>query len=412
VLLSVFTLPLGTCYAISVITIAGQQVEVKEFQLDETGLEARTADGVQQFAIAKLLSVTLDENAGESLLAPGMAVATTDGAVLSVHDFQAAKGSALVRPPFANAPLEISTKHLRYVRLAPLSKSVEPFWRELLAETASEDLLVVQKKTGPLDEAVWDSLGGIVQEVGEQRVEFNWDVDVVPVKRSKVAAIVYYHPKAPQPPAAVCVVHLRDGSQIPCQSLRVTSSDPQVTLETPLGLSLSLPLREILTLDFSAGKLLYLSDLEPLAMKWTPLIGFSGRSEYLQRQGEPRFNQAFTGSSLQLVKAGSRKREVQTYKKGIALRSRTEMVFEIPEGMKRFETLAGINPETASQGNVLLEFSSRGRLLWEDKIDGQEAPASVAFPLAGVRRLRILVDYGENLDYGDQLHLVNPRVSK
>ena len=86
--------------------------------------------------------------------------------------------------------------------------------------------------------------------------------------------------------------------------------------------------------------------------------------------------------------------------------------YRLPAGVKRLAALAGIDPATSGQGNVALEISADGRLLWQGEIDGSEAPVEIDLPLSGVRRLRIVVDYGSNLDYGDRLHLVDARLTK
>ena len=80
--------------------------------------------------------------------------------------------------------------------------------------------------------------------------------------------------------------------------------------------------------------------------------------------------------------------------------------------MIRFAALAGIDPATASQGKVTLEISADGNLLWQGEIDGGSAPVEINVPLQNARRLRLFVDYGTNLDYGDRLHLVDARMTK
>ena len=102
----------------------------------------------------------------------------------------------------------------------------------------------------------------------------------------------------------------------------------------------------------------------------------------------------------------------KSYAKGLALRSRTLLEYRIPSGMIRFAALAGIDPATASQGKVTLEISADGNLLWQGEIDGGSAPMEINVPLQKARRLRLFVDYGTNLDYGDRLHLVDARLTK
>ena len=80
--------------------------------------------------------------------------------------------------------------------------------------------------------------------------------------------------------------------------------------------------------------------------------------------------------------------------------------------MQHFSALAGIDPETANQGHVVLEIFANDRVIWQGEVAGDSRPAEILAPLNGARQLRILVDYGENLDYGDRLHLVEARMTK
>ena len=105
-------------------------------------------------------------------------------------------------------------------------------------------------------------------------------------------------------------------------------------------------------------------------------------------------------------------REIRTYAKGLALRSRTELDYRLPAGMRRFAAIAGIDPATADQGHVVLEIRADDRVLWEGEIDGKRPPVEIDLELGTARRLQFRVDYGRNLDYGDRLHLVEARVTK
>jgi hypothetical protein len=77
--------------------------------------------------------------------------------------------------------------------------------------------------------------------------------------------------------------------------------------------------------------------------------------------------------------------------------------------MKRFVATAGIDPETSSQGSVRLVVELDGEVVVDQEIVGRQEPFELDLDLSKRERLRILVDYGENLDLGDQLHLVEAR---
>jgi hypothetical protein len=103
---------------------------------------------------------------------------------------------------------------------------------------------------------------------------------------------------------------------------------------------------------------------------------------------------------------------LQTYNKGLAVRSRTELEYRLPKGMRRFVAVAGIDPETLSQGDVLLQIEADGEPIFERTISGSEPPLEIDVNISGKQKLRIFVDYGGNLDLGDRLHLVEARLVK
>jgi hypothetical protein len=252
-----------------------------------------------------------------------------------------------------------------------------------------------------------------VGDVTAEQVAFEWDGEQVPVKRTKVAAILFYQGKPAALPEAVCRLHLTDGSLISAQEIALEGGT--ATIRTPAGVSLTVRLDEIARADFSAGKLAYLSDIEPNKATWTPRIALPAAAGSLAAAGKPRRDQSFSGSPLSLMwkdDVARSRRDVRTYNKGLALRSRTELTYLVPEGMQRFVALAGIDPESASQGNVSLQIRGDERMLWEGHVAGGAAPQEIDVQLAAARRLHLTVDYGENLDYGDRLHLIEARFTK
>jgi len=80
--------------------------------------------------------------------------------------------------------------------------------------------------------------------------------------------------------------------------------------------------------------------------------------------------------------------------------------------MKRLVAIAGIDPATLAEGDVTLEIFVDEQQVWQGHINGQQAPVEIDVPLDGGKQLRIVVDYGENLDLGDRLHLVQARLVK
>jgi hypothetical protein len=200
---------------------------------------------------------------------------------------------------------------------------------------------------------------------------------------------------------------------LPVSSINRTGDELEVT--TVGKLELSLPFADLVSADYSIGKLTFLSDMQPLRSQWTPLVSLPAAAESIKNFGEPRSNFSFTGSPLTLswpadeTKTGA---TLESYDKGLAIRSRTELEYRLPKSMRRFTAIAGIDPETLGQGSVQLTIEVDGQVEFEQTIDGEHGPVKIDLDVAGKQRLKLLVDYGENLDLGDRLHLVEARLLK
>jgi hypothetical protein len=213
----------------------------------------------------------------------------------------------------------------------------------------------------------------------------------------------------------------------------------RLKLKTMCGVLFEFPVEEMVSADYSFGKLAYLSDLKPQSVQWNPQVGLPDAASTIRHYGEPRNDTPFgpRQANLPETKLGTKGwagkngslalrwqpansadsyalkgHVIKKYDKGLAIRSRTELVYRLPKGMRHFHTIAGIDPSTASQGHVHLKITGDRGGNWEGPIDGKQLPVEINLDMQNSSRLTILVDYGENLDWGDRLHLVNARVTK
>ena len=255
---------------------------------------------------------------------------------------------------------------------------------------------------------------GIVGDISDAHVQFEFDGEQIPVKRGKVVGVIYYRPRTEELPPARCVVHLVDGSRLAARETNNQSTGLMVT--TSAGFARLVPWDAIDWVDFSAGKVTYLSDLEPLKVDWAPLVGLPDSAKQAKAFGMPRFDRGFYGESLRLefhaADSSHQTSEARSFAKGIAARSRSELVYRVPPGHSAFRAWAGINPQFFEQGHVRLAVFGDGETLLQADIDGRRPPLEINVPIFGVRRLRLLVDYGENLDFGDVLHLADAQFTK
>ncbi len=395
---------------ITVTSLDGQQTEGELVDLQADSLTVKGEDGSTQLPLHNLLSIHTAEPLAKAERLSSY-VELTDGSRLPLTEFTAAGGVATIRTTLAREPLELSTEQIRLVQLSDRAESASAFWAELAEKELAGDVLVIQKG----EPAQLDYLSGVLGDVTDEVVDFRWDGDDIPVKRTKIAALRYYHAKQTELPEPLCWIETRHGARLPAAVVLWRRDDKALQITTVAGLQFAVPLADLYEADYSVGKLVYLSDLTPLKQKWTPRIDLPAAAELIRQHGLPRRDQSFSGSSLSLLwpaEHASGHAETKSYAKGLALRSLTVLEYRLPAGMNRLTALAGIDPATANQGNVTLEISADGSLLWQGEIAGGNAPVEINVPLPKARRLRLLVDYGTNLDYGDRLHLVNARLTK
>jgi hypothetical protein len=242
----------------------------------------------------------------------------------------------------------------------------------------------------------------VLGDVTAEHVNFQFQGETIPVKRAKVDGLIYYHKAGEKLSGPACIVDDARGWRLKAKS--VSLRDGRLEINTLAGPSLRVPWESIARLDFSAGKVIYLSDLEPESVRWTPYLDFAGAAPALAQYYAPRRDEGRERSPLRL--AG------KTYAKGLSLYSKTLVVYRIPADVKKLKATLGIDDSVRDSGNVRLEITADGKRLLDQAVAGKDPPRELDLDVAGARRLSILVDYGDNQDTGDFLNLADARMLK
>ena len=370
-------------------------------------IKLRAAEGAKTLAPSELLDLRWPREVSEAPTA--LWIELIDGSRLTYSNFTLAQRKATINGGAVEQPLEVPREQIKLVQMQPSTPALSAALEEIERKNDAGDALVIAQKDG----ASMDYLNGVLGDVTEEQASFEWDGERVEVKRTRIAAAVFFQAKPPALPEPLCELSLVDGSRLAARE--VALEEGRIRVQLLAGLKLELPLEKLARADFSAGKVVYLSDLKPTEVRWTPRVAAPPSAPAIAAFGLPRNDVSFTGSPLSLLwkdDVERSRRDVRTYGKGLAIRSRTELSYRLPNGMRRFVATAGIDPNSVSQGHVMLEIRSDERVLWEGAVDGKQPPIEIDVQLDAARRLQLRVDYGENLDYGDRLHLVEARVTK
>ena len=327
-----------------------------------------------------------------------MWIELTDGSKLTARTFSVKQRIAHIT--FLQGERRtLPTRLIHAVRLQPPS-ATDAQWNRIAQRKVTADVIAIR-----VDDDVLDELDGIIHDIESDTVQFELDDETVPVERGRLEGIVYFHPPTAATPKAIAQLFDIYGSLWQVQKLQMGSAKLQgVTVN---GLTFELPLTDLVKLDFSAENLIYLSDIEPTSVTWTPFLG--SVDPLAQALFGPRRDRSFSGGKLQLGKRRGRDLE---YQKGLAIQSRTRMVYRLSDEFQRFKAIVGLDNRTRGRGNVELVILGNRRELLKKTVTGMMEPFELDVKISGVRRLTILVDYGKGKGIQDHLNLCNARITK
>jgi len=339
---------------------------------------------------------------------PAAWVELTDGSQLLAAELALKQGRCQITLPWGGQ-VSLPGRALRTIRFQKQTTALAAEWSRLLASKPSADMAVLRKKDK------LDVLEGVLQEIDDKAAVFTMDDEPVRIGRGKLEGLILFPPRE-RPAAAAAVIVAQDGSRYQAGQFSVTQGKMELT--TPSGLKLTQPLERIAQVDFAAGKTVWLDDLEPQLAQWTPYFPTTKLSEPLGKLFHLRRNQAILAGetagddgAMQLRYPGENGlANIRSFRKGLALHSRSRVVYELQEPFRHFQAIAGIDARVGRQGHVQLKIEGDGRELLSVSISGQDAPRPIDVDIRGVKELVLTVDYGQHLDVGDYLNLCEARL--
>lgn len=301
-----------------------------------------------------------------------------------------AQGSTLIFKTARLGTLKLETKAVKSLRIGSAEGELGTAWNQLAEKTSRDDRLVVRK------EKVLDFLTGVIGELDTKGLKFLLENEEINVKRERIYGLLYARPEEPVTPGIQLDVAGLDQFK---NIARVSGDAKEVKLELSSGAQLTLAPEAVSRLDFSAGKLQYLSEMKPSDVQYQPFF------DVIQQFTKDR---NLDGGPIRL--------DGKTYSRGLCLHSKTVLKYELPEGFRRFQAMAGID-QSLRLGDVVLTIRGDEKELFRGRIQRKESPKPLDLDVAGVRELEITVDFGEpndptRDDVGDHLDLADARVIK
>ena len=381
--------------SIVVKTASGEAVPGPLRSFDGDMLSVGTADDVRQIKSSELQRIDFNNKTNEAT--PFAKVFLNDGS--RIHCSALTISGGVANCQLASEAITIPTDAIQYIRISPFRAAVDDEWQDILKDERASDQIVVRRKNHDI---VY--LDGVFGDVTSDHVEFEFDDEVMEVKFAKIDGMIFFHSSRAKFPRPACIARTIDGSELAVDSIAITDS-VQLTLLS--SLQIQLPMTEISSVAFNNRSAVFLSDLVPEKSVWQSAVA-SSASDELTRFFKPRRDKGFHGQRLSLTLDG----KPREFAKGIAALSHTELTYRLAGEYRSFKATVGIDPRIAPRGEARLEIWADSKKLIDRFIRGADSPVEVDVSLAGVSRMRIVVDKGKILGDGDYVSLCDARLLK
>lgn len=338
-------------------------------------LTLKNADGETELAWSEVLAIEPlhgSEPEEQNAEATPFRFSLIDGSRFGASIKSAAGREVSVRV-LGDQPARISLSQIRSIVSSSASVAVLDRVRDA-AKIEQQDVAILPRG----DTAV--TLRGTLLRVESERVVFRWNKRELPLPWSKLGALIMANPPHADASATVRLIsgdvfagRVHDGNE------------RTLTLRSPVFSDLIVAWERIERIDCRSRRMVYLSDIEPAMYEFEP---------FFKKQWHFARDKSLRGLPIRL---GGR-----DYQKGISVKSRSVLVYELDGTYKQFAATVGILDEMKKRGDVEMIVMGDERVLWKSEhVRGGQPPVDVLVDLSGVRGLALIVDYGADLDLSD-----------
>ncbi len=261
-----------------------------------------------------------------------------------------------------------------------------------------------------LNEGVVNPLPGIIGKASEdgRTIDFTLrgtgEVRAVPFmaeKEKNIHGLIFFHDLDPNAKPPLCKLHDAFRDVVMVASVEQSPDGTSLTVTTPSGAKLLYPLAKLAMLDYSNGKLVYLSDITP-----DRLVEFS-TEDRIDHYKRDRNMDGKDPIRIQNI----------VYPKGLSIHADARLDFDLNGEFNVFKAVVGIDDVVGGVlGPVKLRIEADGKELYSRTFDRKTWKSDqrdiIEKNIKDVQTLRIEVTSGDLLTLGKHLVLADVKVTK
>jgi hypothetical protein len=269
--------------------------------------------------------------------------------------------------------------------------------RETAESTAAKFQKLLSEEMGKTDVAVLvngDVLPCVVQDVTADRVKIRSDLGELAIKADRLYGVRFAAiPGQEKQEKKVQAVVESVFGEILTGELEAATEETLV-LNSGFGPKARFAMKTIRRVSFKNGAVIFLSDLEPERVVETPFFDVV----YPYKR-----DKSVDGNALKL---GGR-----AHRKGLGVHSKSEMTYLLDGGYSKFQATIGIDDEVGKKGSVVFCVLGDGKELYRSpEITGGAEPVALDVAAKGMKRLTLLVDFGQDFHIADHADWADARL--
>lgn len=393
-LLACLLLFASSSYSAELRLLAGNQVLKGELvAIDDKNIVFKSEDGLETRPLAGVLQLELQP--APALSTNYVQVELTDGSVLNCKPegitFDGKQVQLTMLPAVSvRVPITALSFILKDAQDPKLRD--DPDWKLLLKNKKSQDLLVrwFQNRLNGIDGTFADGKGPAINFVPDGR---NQGIPVDLNNKTVQGCIFVNKPDVSAPPT-LCKLYDMSQNVLLVSKLELKEGGSFFQVTTVAGAKIEYALDQVARLDYSRGKLTYLSDLEPMVLQ-------EPGEDVIERY---RRDQNADGNPLQV--GGQR------FAKGLFVPAPTVLVYKINGDYNEFTAAIGVDETVPGNSHVRLVVSGDGKELFAGEFKRSDKRRDLKLIIKDVQELKIAVDSVELLKFGSHLNLVDAKFTK
>ncbi|MGN6544185.1 MAG: NPCBM/NEW2 domain-containing protein [Aureliella sp.] len=284
-------------------------------------------------------------------------------------------------------PMSMPAQRVTSCLIRPLPPALARQWQAIVESRVTSDVLVVQRSSEALDK-----IEGVIGQITEAAVKFQFDGQSIDVQRSKLAGWRYFAPEPQSRPKLLAVVRDHHGSSWMAQSLagNWSGADAKIELKLLCGAEVQVPAGAINEIDFSFGSMRFLADLEPIERRTEPRLALATALPAADELFGPRPAEAET---LRGATAGP----------GIDFMGSGSIVYRVPGDFHRLLGSVALTPDgpqfVPCKAQVLVEE----KVVWEKTLTAPHESLPIEIEVEPGKRVRLTVEAQSRQPVGDKV---------